>query len=96
MTKKEKAKIIIEILEKLYPNPPIPLNHSDAFTLLISVLLSAQSTDKKVNEITPDLFATANNPFEMAKLEVETIKDLIRQIGLSNTKAKHIKKLQDI
>ena len=96
MTKKQKAKIIIEILEKLYPNPPIPLNHTDAYTLLISVLLSAQSTDKKVNEITPALFAIAKNPFEMAKLEVETIKDLIKQIGLSNTKAKHIKQLSEI
>jgi endonuclease III len=96
MSKKQKAKMIINILEELYPNPPIPLNHKDDYTLLISVLLSAQSTDKKVNEITPSLFAIADNPFEMAKLEVEKIKDLIKQIGLSNTKAKHIKKLSEI
>src|SRR5690606_15185129 len=74
----------------------IPLNHTDAFTLLISVLLSAQTTDKKVNEITPDLFARANNAKAMSLLEVDEIKELIKQIGLSTTKAKHIKRLSEI
>ena len=83
-------------LENLYPNPPIPLHHSDAFTLLIAVLLSAQSTDKKVNEITPDLFARASNAKAMSRLEVDEIKEIIRQIGLSNTKAKNIKRLSEI
>lgn len=96
MTKKERVQFIIEELEKLYPNPPIPLHHSDAFTLLIAVLLSAQSTDKKVNEITPNLFARANNAKAMSRLEADEIKDLIRQIGLSNTKARNIKKLSEI
>ena len=83
-------------LEKLYPNPPIPLHHTDEFSLLIAVLLSAQTTDKKVNEITPELFARANNAKAMSLLEVDEIKHLIRQIGLSNTKAKNIKKLSEI
>ncbi len=83
-------------LENLYSNPPIPLHHSDAFTLLIAVLLSAQSTDKKVNEITPDLFARASNAKAMSRLEVDEIKEIIRQIGLSNTKAKNIKRLSEI
>ena len=96
MTKKERAQFVMDELEKLYPNPPIPLNHTDAFTLLIAVLLSAQTTDKKVNEVTPDLFARANNPKAMSLLEVDKIKDLIRQIGLSSTKAKHIKRLSEI
>lgn len=86
----------MEELENLYPNPPIPLHHSDAFTLLIAVLLSAQSTDKKVNEITPDLFARASNAKAMSRLEVDEIKEIIRQIGLSNTKAKNIKRLSEI
>lgn len=86
----------MEELEKLYPNPPIPLNHTDEFTLLIAVLLSAQTTDKKVNEITPGLFAKANNAKAMSRLEVDEIKELIKQIGLSNTKAKNIKKLSEI
>lgn len=96
MTKKERAEFVAQELEKLYPNPPIPLDHTDEFTLLIAVLLSAQSTDKKVNEITPDLFARASNPKAMSLLEVDEIKDLIRQIGLSNTKAKNIKRLSEI
>lgn len=96
MTKKERAEFVAQELEKLYPNPPIPLDHTDEFTLLIAVLLSAQSTDKKVNEITPELFARASNPKAMSLLEVNEIKDLIRQIGLSNTKAKNIKRLSEI
>ena len=96
MLKKQRIQFIIEELEKLYPKPPIPLDHQDAFTLLISVLLSAQTTDKKVNEVTPELFARAANAKAMAKLEVEEIKYYIRQIGLSNSKAKHIKRLSEI
>jgi endonuclease-3 len=96
MTKKERAEFVMEELEKLYPNPPIPLDHTDEFTLLIAVLLSAQTTDKKVNEVTPELFAKANNAKAMSKLDVDEIKNLIRQIGLSNTKAKNIKKLSEI
>lgn len=96
MTKKQRAKFVVDELEKLYPNPPIPLNHTDPFTLLIAVLLSAQSTDKKVNEITPDLFARASNPKAMSLLEVDEIKEIIRQIGLSNTKARNIKRLSEI
>lgn len=96
MNKQERVQFIIDELEKLYPQPPIPLDHTDAFTLLIAVLLSAQTTDKKVNEVTPDLFARANNPYAMAKLEVEEIKEIIKQIGLSSTKAKNIKRLSEI
>lgn len=96
MNKKQRAELIVHELEKLYPNPPIPLDHTDAFTLLISVLLSAQTTDKKVNEVTPALFAKAANAKAMSRLEVGEIKELIRQIGLSATKAKHIKRLSEI
>ena len=96
MTKKERAKFVAEELEKLYPNPPIPLDHTDPFTLLVAVMLSAQTTDKKVNEVTPDLFARANNPKVMSLLEVDEIKHLIRQIGLSNTKAKNLKRLSEM
>ncbi|HLV24471.1 MAG TPA: endonuclease III [Moheibacter sp.] len=96
MNKKDRVQFVMDELEKLYPNPPIPLDHTDAFTLLIAVLLSAQTTDKKVNEVTPELFARANNAKAMSLLEVDEIKDLIRQIGLSSTKAKHIKKLSEI
>ena len=96
MNKKERAEFVVQELEKLYPNPRIPLDHTDEFTLLIAVLLSAQSTDKKVNEITPDLFARASNAKAMSLLEVDEIKELIRQIGLANTKAKNIKRLSEI
>lgn len=96
MTKKERALYVMKELDKIYPTVPAPLDHTDEFTLLIAVLLSAQSTDKKVNEITPDLFARANNAKAMSLLEVDEIKFLIRQIGLSNTKAKNIKKLSEI
>ncbi|MGB6082952.1 endonuclease III [Moheibacter sp.] len=96
MNKKERAKFVAEELEKLYPNPPIPLDHTDPFTLLVAVMLSAQTTDKKVNEVTPDLFARANNPKAMSLLEVDEIKHLIRQIGLSNTKAKNLKRLSEM
>jgi len=96
MTKKEKAEYIQAELDRLYPTTPIPLDHFNPFTLLVAVVLSAQSTDKKVNEITPFLFERADNPYEMAQLEVHEIKELIKQIGLSNTKAKAIKGLSKI
>jgi endonuclease-3 len=96
MIKKEKAKYIIDELEKLYPSTPIPLSHYSNYTLLVAVLLSAQSTDKKVNEISPFLFERADNPYDMAKLEVAEIKELIKQIGLSNSKAKAIKGLSEL
>ncbi len=96
MLKKERIEFLIQELEKLYPEPPIPLDHQDAFTLLIAVLLSAQTTDKKVNEVTPELFAKAANAKAMMNLEVDEIKHYIRQIGLSNTKAKNIKRLSEI
>lgn len=96
MKKQERIDFLIQELEKLYPNPPIPLHHQDAFTLLIAVLLSAQTTDKKVNEVTPALFARANNAKEMMQLEVEEIKEYIKQIGLSNTKAKNIRLLSEM
>jgi len=96
MTQKEKVQYIIEELEKLYPNPPIPLIHNDVFTLLISVLLSAQTTDKKVNQVTPALFRVAPNAFKMAELPDWEIKEYIKEIGLSNTKSKNIHNLARI
>lgn len=87
MTKKEKAAYIIHELEKLYPNTPVPLDHSSSYTLLIAVLLSAQCTDERVNKITPLLFSKANNPFEMIKLSIEEIQHIIRPCGLSPKKA---------
>jgi len=96
MTKKQKAHYIIDELEKLYPNPAIPLDHFNHFTLLISVLLSAQTTDKKVNEVTPALYKVADSPEKMVKLSIEEIKEFIKQIGLSNTKAKNIFTLSKI
>ena len=79
-------------METLYPNPEIPLDHENNFTFLVAVMLSAQSTDKKVNEITPKLFSEANTPNKMGKLDVEHIQELIREIGLAPTKARNIKK----
>jgi endonuclease-3 len=96
MTKKEKAIYIIEELENLYPETPVPLDHIDAYTLLIAVLLSAQCTDVRVNQITPSLFAKANNPFDMVKLTVEEIKEIIRPCGLSPMKSKGIYGLSQI
>ena len=96
MTKKEKVLFVIETLEALYPSPPIPLQHKDPYTLLISVLLSAQSTDKRVNEITPLLFAKADNPHDMAQLPVETIREIIKPVGLSPMKSKGIHGLSKI
>ena len=89
----EKVKFITSTLDDLYPKPEIPLNHKNNFTFLVAVMLSAQSTDKKVNEITPKLFERANTPAKMNKLEVSEIQNIIRQIGLAPTKAKNIKKM---
>jgi len=96
MNKKEKIIFIIKELEKLYPKVDIPLNHSDSYTLLISVLLSAQSTDAGVNKITPILFKKANNPYDMVKLKVSEIKNIIKPVGLSPMKAKGIYGLSKI
>jgi endonuclease-3 len=96
MTKKEKAAYIIEELEKLYPETPVPLDHTDPFTLLIAVLLSAQCTDERVNKITPTLFSRANNPFDMIKLTVEEIRAIIRPCGLSPRKSQAIYDLSHI
>ena len=93
MTRAEKAERIMAILGRLYPNPPIPLLHDDPFTLLVAVVLSAQTTDKKVNEVTPDLFGVAPGPAEMAALEVDAIRAIIREIGLAPQKAKALKGL---
>jgi len=90
MTKQESVAFIIETLEKLYPKVPIPLDHNDAYTLLISVVLSAQSTDVRVNTITPILFAKADNPYDMVKLSVAEIKEIIRPVGLSPMKSKGV------
>lgn len=96
MTKQEKVKFVIDTLNQLYPETPIPLDHKDPYTLLIAVLLSAQSTDKKVNEITPLLFEVADNPKDMIKLTVEEIREIIRPVGLSPMKAKGIHGLSHI
>jgi endonuclease-3 len=96
MTKKQRAEIIMIELEKLYPEVPIPLDHHDPFTLLVAVALSAQTTDKKVNQVSPKLFEIAGNPFKMKALEVEEIKFLIKEIGLANTKAKNLKRMAEL
>ena len=96
MNKQERARLILEILNKIYPEISVPLNHSNIFTLLIAVLLSAQCTDKKVNEITPSLFQLASNAIDMSKLDEETIYSEIKQLGLARTKAKHIHNLSKI
>lgn len=90
MTKKEKAKYVVEQLELLYPETPVPLDHFDAYSLLISVLLSAQCTDERVNKITPLLFAKAKTPTEMIQLSVEEIRTIIRPCGLSPKKSQAI------
>lgn len=95
MTKKQRAALVQEELEKLYPVVPIFLDHTDVYTLMVAVALSAQTTDKKVNEVTPELFAVAGTPQRMAKLENFEIKELIKEIGLSNTKAKNLKKMAE-
>ena len=93
MNRSEKAKKIGAILDELYPTTPIPLEHSSAYTLLVAVMLSAQTTDKKVNQVTPALFNKADTPEKMVDLDVDTIKSLIQEIGLAPTKAKNLKKM---
>lgn len=96
MKKQERANYVMDTLERLYPETPVPLDHTDAYTLLIAVLLSAQCTDKRVNEITPALFAKASTPEEMVLLNVEEIKSIIRPCGLSPAKSKAIHRLSEI
>lgn len=96
MTKSEKVSFTIKKLQELYPAIPVPLQHKDPYTLLIAVLLSAQSTDVRVNQITPKLFAKADNPFDMIKMSVEEIKEIIKPVGLSPMKSKGIHGLSEI
>lgn len=96
ITKADKVRRIDAMLAELYPNPPIPLQHRDAYTLLIAVLLSAQCTDARVNTVTPTLFAKADNPRDMIKLSVDEIRDIIRPCGLSPRKSKAIHELSQI
>ena len=96
MTKSEKVSFAISTLEELYPEIPVPLDHKDPYTLLIAVLLSAQSTDVRVNQITPLLFAKADNPSDMVKLSVEEIREIIKPVGLSPMKSKGIHGLSQI
>jgi|TARA_B100001142_G_C14138923_1_gene579878 endonuclease-3 len=96
MNKREKIPFIINTLESIYPKPQIPLDHKDPYTLLIAVLLSAQCTDKRVNQITPILFSFADNPYDMVKLSVNKIEDIIRPCGLSPMKSNGIYKLSKL
>lgn len=96
MRKKERAERVMQRLEEHYPETPIPLDHSDPFTLLIAVLLSAQCTDKKVNEVTPALFAAGPTPVAMAELDEGEILGFIRQLGLAKTKAKNVRRLAQL
>ena len=96
MKKSDKAKIIIKILDKFYPETPIPLNHNNVYTLLIAVLLSAQCTDERVNKITPKLFSVAPDPKSMSKLSINNIYKIIKPCGLGPQKSKAIKELSNI
>ena len=96
MNKNEKVQFVIDTLEKLYPETPIPLDHKDPYTLLIAVLMSAQSTDERVNQITPLLFKVADNPYDMIKLTVDEIREIIKPVGLSPMKSKGIHGLSKI
>lgn len=96
MNRTEKAERILSMLEELYPTTPVPLDHSNPFELLVAVLMSAQTTDLKVNEVTPALFKKANSAAKMALLDVDTILNDIRQVGLAPTKAKNIKRLSEL
>ena len=96
MNKRDRAALVLQRLEQHYPETPIPLDHSDPFTLLIAVLLSAQCTDKKVNEVTPALFAAGPTPVAMAALPEDTILGHIRQLGLTKTKARNVKRLSEL
>ena len=95
MKRSEKAKRIGKILDGLYPETPIPLDHYSAYTMIVAVMLSAQTTDKKVNQVTPELFRVADTPEKMAKLPVERIRSIIQEIGLAPTKAKNLRKMAD-
>lgn len=96
ISRQEKANVIVDMLEKLYPETPVPLDHKDSYTLLVAVLLSAQCTDERVNKVTPDLFELADNPFDMSHQAVEDIKQIIRPCGLSPRKSKAIYDLSHI
>ena len=96
MTKKQRAEIIMSELEKLYPEVYVPLDHTDEFTLLVAVALSAQTTDKKVNQVTPALFAVAGTPQKMADMEAEEIREYIKEVGLSTSKSKNLKRMAEI
>ena len=96
MKKSDKISYVINKLEELYPTVPVPLNHKDPYTLLIAVLMSAQSTDVRVNKITPLLFKRANNPYDMIKLSVDEIREIIKPVGLSPMKSKGIYELSHI
>lgn len=96
ISKKDKARAIAAILDELYPETPIPLDHQDPYTLLVAVLLSAQCTDERVNQVTPHLFALADNPVDMAQTPVEDIQAIIRPCGLSPRKSKAISQLSQI
>ena len=96
MKKSERVEIILKDLKRLYPSPPIPLDHTNAFTLLVAVVLSAQSTDKKVNELTRDLFKVADTPRKMVQLGIPRIYEYIKQLGLSNQKSKNIYNLSKL
>ncbi len=96
MTKQEKAAFVSRTLQQLYPHPAIPLHHTDAFTLLVAVVLSAQCTDKKVNEVTPFLFAKAGNPRQMAAMDVAEVREIIKPCGLSPAKSKALHGLSEI
>lgn len=96
MTKAQKVQFVMDTLDEIYPTIPIPLDHKDPYTLLIAVLMSAQSTDVRVNQITPLLFAKADNPYDMVKLTVDEIRDIIKPVGLSPMKAKGIHGLSEI
>ena len=93
MKRSEKATIVGKTLDELYPKTPIPLDHDSSYTLLVAVMLSAQTTDKKVNEVTPKLFSIANTPDKMAELSTDTIQEIIKEIGLAPTKAKNLHKM---
>ena len=96
MKRSEKAAKILEMLEEFYPETPVPLDHENSFQLLIAVLMSAQTTDKKVNQVTPELFRHGPDAKSMAELEVSHIQEMIREVGLAPTKAKNISKLAKI
>ena len=96
MRRNERAKLILKILNEIYPRTPIPLNHNSNYELLVSVLLSAQCTDKRVNKVTPSLFKKANNAFEMKNISVDTIYKLVKPCGLGPKKSKAIKELSSI